>query len=107
MGREENPVVEACLRLAAIYGLIVWRQNQGRIPGRAFRGKKGLGDISGYSPRARIVNIEVKRPGGGRRKDQEELVADIHKRGGIAVVVESSAELHQYLEARLLEWGEL
>jgi hypothetical protein len=107
VGAEENPVVTSCLNLLGLYGMDVWRNNTGKIPGRRFLGKKGRGDIIGVSRTGRFVNVECKRPGEEGRPDQVAFVEEVNRRGGIAAVVDSSAALCRYLEQRLPEVGEL
>lgn len=53
----------AITRLKIEFGADVWRQNQIPAPGRAFIGRKGVGDITGYTQRQIIFKEKVIQPG--------------------------------------------
>ena len=65
----------------------VWRQNQVRVPGRAFTGQKGLSDIQGYH---RISGIacycEVKTLNDKLSKVQIEFLTESHNSGCFCLV---------------------
>lgn len=59
----------------------------------------GTCDFEGYDNRGRFLAIECKRPVGGRlSKAQEERIADINRKGGVAFVAHSGEEALQKLK---------
>jgi hypothetical protein len=98
MASEENPVVKAALDILPLYGIECWRNNQVRVPGRRFTGRKGVGDVIGFTSRAVFVSVEGKKPGGKPSGEQIEFADLVISRGGIALTVQSVDELVQDLE---------
>lgn len=83
-------------------GIFCWRQNQGAIPTkdgrfRRFVGQKGLADIIGILHDGRFLAVEVKRPKKHPSLEQEQFLAEINARGGLALVVHSASELEEAL----------
>ena len=61
----------------------------------------GTCDFEGYDNTGRFVAIECKRPVGGRLSPaQKERIADINRKGGVAIVAHSGDEAYLQLEAR-------
>jgi len=77
---------EAISRLSAL-GYKVWRQNNVRVPGRAFVGQLGLSDIQGYKIQGgTAIYCEVKGPGDKLSNAQIEFLWDAHNAGCFALV---------------------
>ena len=98
MGSEENPVVKAMLSIMPLYGITCWRNNQVRVPGRRFNGKKGVGDVIGYTNKGTFVNGEGKKPGGAPSGDQIDFMSNASSSGCIVILVETVDELVRELE---------
>ena len=61
----------------------------------------GTCDFEGYDNTGRFVAIECKRPSGGRLSPaQKERIADINRKGGVAFVAHSGAEVLKQLQER-------
>ncbi len=59
----------------------------------------GTCDFEGYDNSGRFCAIECKRPSGGRLSPaQEERIADINRKGGVAFVAHSGEEALQKLK---------
>ena len=54
-------------------GHFVWRQNNVRVAGRTFRGKKGVPDIIGHTRTGRALYVEVKIPPDKQSEEQKEF----------------------------------
>jgi hypothetical protein len=94
-----NEITKIALMLLQAKGFDVWRQNQVKVPGRAFVGKKGLSDIIGFDPSGKFVLCEVKKKGDKMRQEQIELLTKANKAGCLcymAVQVDDRIELQQY-----------
>lgn len=63
----------------------VWRQNNHRTPGRKHIGLKGIGDISGITPKGIRVEIETKTPIGTQSEFQISFEKLIISNGGIYI----------------------
>lgn len=88
-------------------GIFVWRQNTGGVydPRKGiFRRNhsiNGVSDILGILPDGRFLAVECKSKTGRVRKEQDEFLDEIARRGGFATVVRAVDEL----EADLKEFG--
>lgn len=90
---------EALLRLKA-KGFEVWRQNQVKVPGRGFVGKKGLSDIIGFDGSGRFVFCEVKKKGDRLSDDQIQLLNKASQSGCLCYIakqINDSVELSEYI----------
>jgi len=68
-------------------GYIIWRQNSNPIPGRAFIGKVGAADITGFEKETgKRVECEVKKIGDRLSIDQKEFLQLVSENNGIALV---------------------
>jgi Holliday junction resolvase len=64
-----------------------WRQNNIRVPGRTFHGKKGLPDILGFNRSTGLfVMCEVKNRGDKLSQDQIDLL-DIGFKAGVVTLI--------------------
>ena len=120
----EQSIVNACLQLLAIRGAFAWRVNQGAVKteGRfiRFNHAVGISDIVGVLPQGwreigggdgaerlkspgRMIAVECKRPGLGKRSrpepHQQAFLDRITACGGLAVCVTGVAELDALLTA--------
>jgi hypothetical protein len=104
----ETDIVRDCLAWLRLRGVYCWRQNQGAVT--AVRGQRrrffrfasapGISDLLGLlRPSGRLLAIEVKRPGGQLRPEQEAFLDVIRSNGGLALCVHSLGELQAALEA--------
>lgn len=77
----------ALLILQHEYKGVVWRQNNVRaVRGRTFTGRKGVADIQGFQKETgKMILAEVKKIGDTFKKEQIELLTDLHNNGGIAL----------------------
>lgn len=77
-----SEITESALTELRWRGYECWRQNQLRVPGRPFRGKKGLTDIQGYHKLTGIaLYTEVKKIGDTLSDDQIKFLTDAKKAG--------------------------
>ena len=121
-GRPESAIVKAILEyLRTRRDVVAWRQNSGMamLPGRGgrlmpvrFGGMKGMSDIVGWQriaryeretiddyPVARILCIEVKRPGKKATPEQQSFLDLVRAHGGLAFVATSVDDVVRELGA--------
>lgn len=68
-------------------GCEVWIQNNLPVPGRKFIGRPGIADISGFIRANGIrVECEVKADGDSLSDAQIQLLTELHKAGGWALI---------------------
>lgn len=92
-------ITARAITLLELRGMVVWRANNIAVRGRAFIGKEGLGDISGYHKNTgRRVECEVKKIGDKMKEAQHQFLYDVHKAGGYAFVA------HQEGNEIVLDW---
>ena len=104
----ESAVVQQVKTVIKATGLKLQRINTGCFvigEGRNRRfiktAEAGTCDFEGYDNQGRFVAIECKRPSGGRLSPaQKERIADINRKGGVAFVTHSSAEVLKQLQER-------
>lgn len=104
----ESAVVQQVKNIIKATGLKVQRINTGCFTvgeGEKRRYIKtadaGTCDFEGYDNKGRFLAIECKRPVGGRlSKAQEERIADINRKGGVAFVAHSGEEALQELKEK-------
>lgn len=102
----ESAVVDEVKKVIKETGLKVQRINTGCFvigTGRNRRYIKtadaGTCDFEGYDMHGRFLAIECKRPVGGKLSPaQAERIEDINKKGGVAFVVHSGAEVMEKLK---------
>ena len=69
------------------FNVEAWPQNNLAVRGRKFIGRKGVADVIGYSrENGRIVMCEIKTVNDTFSKEQIDLLTDLHKCGGFALV---------------------
>ena len=96
----ESAVIQQVKTVLKITGLKVQRINTGCFQVGEGRNRRyiktaeaGTLDFEGYDNRGRFLAIECKRPVGGRLSAaQEERIADINRKGGVAFVAHSGEE---------------
>ena len=104
----ESAVIQQVKQILKVTGLKIQRLNTGCFQigeGRNRRFIKtadaGTCDFEGYDNTGRFVAIECKRPSGGRLSPaQKERIADINRKGGVAFVAHSGAEVLKQLQER-------
>ena len=104
----ENVVIAEVKEIIKATGIKLQRINTGCFvigTGRNRRFIKtadaGTCDFEGYDNTGRFVAIECKRPSGGRLSPaQKERIADINRKGGVAFVAHSGAEVLKQLQER-------
>jgi hypothetical protein len=112
---KETDVVRACLDWLALHKVLAWRSNNTGIFDptkqrfRSFQGLKGVSDILGIFPQTvrlsdgteatfgNLLAIEVKRPGGKPRPEQEWFLEQVRNAGGIGLCVRSVGELDEQM----------
>ena len=101
----ESEVIREVKEVIRITGLKLQRINTGCFTvgeGRAKRfiktAEAGTLDFEGYDNHGRHVEIECKRPVGGRLSDEQAArIDDINRKGGVAFVVTSGNEALELL----------
>lgn len=99
----EDDVKKDVQQLIDVYRLSIKRQNTGatKIDKRFIRfGDPGDGDFAGYCQfTGRHVEIETKRPVGGKLSEAQRRKLDaINKAGGVGIVVTSAADCYAQLK---------
>lgn len=97
----EKEIQASILDYLKLKRIFCWRNNSGMqfLPSangkmRAIRiGLPGSADILGITNDGRFLAIEVKRPGGKARPEQQEFLDAISSRGGLAFVATSLDEV--------------
>lgn len=85
-----SEITEHVLKFFTAQGHEVWRQNNIRVPGRKFIGKKGLSDIIGYTKDGKMIAVEVKTKNDVLSPDQRKFLVDLHMSNGYAYVAYDS-----------------
>lgn len=97
--RNEHAFMRALmLRLGAIGGLRIWRQNSGVVrvgSGYVNLAPAGAADITGIGPRGRRIEIETKAVGGKQSEDQKRWERMIRDLGGVYVLCCESEGVEQ------------
>lgn len=101
----ESAVIQQVKTVIKATGLKVQRINTGCFTVGEGKNRRyirtadaGTCDFEGYDNRGRFLAIECKRPVGGRlSKAQEERIADINRKGGVAFVAHSGEEAMRLL----------
>lgn len=101
----ETDIVSACLELLRYRGVMAWRSNTGAMSSE-YKGKRrfvrfgrpGVSDIVGILPGGRFIGVETKRPGEKPTEEQRVFLAEVGRRGGVGVLVESVTELAKVLD---------
>ena len=104
----ESAVIQQVKQILKVTGLKIQRINTGCFTigegaNRRFikTADAGTCDFEGYDNKGRFVAIECKRPSGGRLSPaQKERIADINRKGGVAFVAHSGAEVLKQLQER-------
>ena len=104
----ESAVIQQVKQILKVTGLKIQRINTGCFTigegaNRRFikTADAGTCDFEGYDNTGRFVAIECKRPSGGRLSPaQKERIADINRKGGVAFVAHSGAEVLKQLQER-------
>lgn len=104
--QREQDIVNACLQLLRLRGVLAWRQNSGAFTGEykgkkrfvQFNGIKGCSDILAVLPPCgRFLAVEAKRPGEKPTPHQSAFLASVEAMGGVAVVVSDVMQLEHVL----------
>ena len=104
----ESAVIQQVKQILKVTGLKIQRINTGCFTigegaNRRFikTADAGTCDFEGYDNQGRFLAIECKRPSGGRLSPaQRERIADINRKGGVAFVAHSGAEVLKQLQER-------
>lgn len=103
VAQTESERVTAILAYLEQRGIMAWRTNQIPVPGRAFRGRKGVSDILGivlalgWDYSGRILCIEVKDDDGKLSPEQAKFIDDVNRCGGLAFVARSVEDVKEAL----------
>jgi hypothetical protein len=82
-----SEITKSVLKELNARGCEMWRQNQIRVPGRRFIGKRGVGDTIGFHRMTGLfVALEVKAGNDTLSEEQKEFLNKLAKAGGIALV---------------------
>jgi hypothetical protein len=69
-------------------GNVVWRNNNLAVKGRGFIGKKGVGDIIGYSKKyGQFISLEIKTIADRMSADQFSFLTELGANNGLALLV--------------------
>ena len=104
----ESAVIQQVKQVIKMTGLKIQRINTGSFQIGAGQNRRyiktaeaGTCDFEGYDNQGRFVAIECKQPNGGRLSPaQKERIADINRKGGVAFVAHSGAEVLKQLQER-------
>ena len=74
-------------------GMEVWRNNNLAVKGRAFIGRKGIGDIIGYDKKhGQFVSCEIKAIADKLSKEQLSFMVNLGIAGGLAMYVSQKSD---------------
>jgi hypothetical protein len=101
----ESALVQACLDLLKLRGILCWRAGNHGVrrtdqTGRTFwthKGLRGVSDILGVLPGGRILAIECKLPKAEVTEAQQWFLETVQALGGLAGVCRSVADLERLL----------
>ena len=100
----ESAVIDEVKQIIRATGIKLQRINTGcfKVGDRFVRtADAGTLDFEGYDKHGRFCAIECKRPVGGRLSPaQQERIADINAKGGVAFVAHSGAEALESLKQK-------
>jgi hypothetical protein len=104
----ESALVQACLDLLKLRGILAWRNSTHGVrrtdaKGRTFwthHGLVGVADILGCLPCGRLLAVEVKLPKGRVTEEQRWFIDTVQALGGLAGVVRTVADLENLLADR-------
>jgi hypothetical protein len=106
---ETADVTKPCLEWLKLMGFFAWRQNVGGMQWTSKKtgktrpvlfGFPGLSDILGVLPDGKFLAVETKRYDGVVSDAQRDFLADVTKRGGVAIVAYCLDDLEAGLRAR-------
>jgi hypothetical protein len=100
----ESQLVTQCLQFLKLHGVMHWRANQIPVPGRKFRGTRGVSDILAIMPggKGRLWAIECKTEEGELSPYQEDWLNKLQAAGGYVTIVRDVADLE--IVARNFGW---
>ena len=92
--RTEQSLIKPTIDLLTMLGCCVWRQNAGGMKATyqgknrfiKFSHREGISDIIGIAPDGRFIAVELKVGKNKTTERQEEFLAEVRQRGGIAIV---------------------
>lgn len=90
-----NALTQTILEHLNRCGHFVWRQNQVKVRGRRFVGKKGVPDICGVSRTGRALFVEVKVGDDVQSEAQKLFQSDVTSRGAIYILARSMADVER------------
>jgi hypothetical protein len=99
MSMPEGLVLASILEYLKLRNVYAWRNNSGRR-GKVSFGKVGSSDIIGILDDGRWLAIECKGPDGEPTFEQLDFLAEIAKRGGVAFVARSIADVEKHLSTK-------
>ena len=97
MGKEENDLQRQAIQLLEAYGMFAWRQNNLRVPGRKFIGKKGVPDVIAVQKNGPSWWIEAKGSQTRQSAEQKAFQEEIEKRGHVYVLMKDISDLEKAL----------
>lgn len=107
----EAEILSQIIMYLRVRGCVVWRQNQGAMPavnpatGKRrfvrFASADGISDIIGCLPGGRLLAVEVKRPGGKPRPNQQAFLDALRAKGAFAVCVDGVGAMEEALKGIL------
>jgi hypothetical protein len=84
---ETNEITKQALKELNLRNVEAWRQNNIRVPGRTFTGRKGVPDVLGFNRSTGILCMcEVKNKGDKLSQDQIDLLDLGFKAGCITLI---------------------
>jgi hypothetical protein len=105
-----SEITKSVLKELNARGCEMWRQNQVKVPGRAFTGKRGLSDIQGYHKRTGIaLYCEIKSKGDRLNQDQINFLSEATDSGCITLIAtEANGQIkiisfRDYVTGQLIE----
>jgi len=97
MGAAENALKLDAVKLMKAYGIFAWPQNNIRVPGRKFIGKKGVPDVIGVQRNGPSWWVEAKGPETRQSPEQKIFQEEVERRGHIYVLMRDISDLKERL----------
>lgn len=107
MQRTEQSLIKPTIDWLTAMGCCVWRQNAGGMKatykGRnrfiKFSHREGISDVIGFTGTGKFIAVELKVGTNKPTEHQQNFLAEVRKRGGIAIVAYSLDDVcEQYKE---------
>lgn len=91
----ESQLLTDVLKWLKIRRVVYWRNTSTPVPGRTYKGRRGVADILGICPGSfgRLLALELKARKGDTSDDQKKWLAEVASAGAMTLVVRDIADL--------------